>query len=133
MPVEVEETKSDDVDEDVAVVEDADEKDTEPKTEAVTVEEWIHVNSQPPIWMRCVPRGCAPSSTTDYMRSDPKTVTEEEYKTFYQATFKDYEEPLAWHHFSGDSGSGVSFKAIIYVPSHLYVHHLVGNRVGGRI
>lgn len=102
VPVEVEETKSNDVDEDEAVVEDADEKDTEPKTEAVTVEEWIHVNSQPPIWMR-----------------DPKTVTEEEYKTFYQATFKDYEEPLAWHHFSGDSGSGVSFKAIIYVPSHL--------------
>jgi heat shock protein beta len=52
-------------------------------------------------------------------RSDPKTITSEEYERFYEATFRDYEKPLAWHHFSGDSGSGVSFKAIIFVPSHL--------------
>ncbi|KAJ3488685.1 hypothetical protein NLI96_g2656 [Meripilus lineatus] len=50
---------------------------------------------------------------------DPKTVTEEEYIGFYQSTFKDYEKPLAWHHFSGDSGSGVSYKAILYIPSRL--------------
>ncbi|KAJ8455307.1 hypothetical protein ONZ51_g12522 [Trametes cubensis] len=35
------------------------------------------------------------------------------------ATFKDYQKPLAWYHFSGDSGSGVSFRSIIYVPSRL--------------
>ncbi len=51
--------------------------------------------------------------------SDPKTVSDEEYKVFYKSFFKDYEEPLAWHHFSGDSGSGVSFKAIVYLPSKL--------------
>lgn len=53
------------------------------------------------------------------LSSDPKTVSDEEYKTFYKSFFKDYEEPLAWKHFSGDSGSGVSFKAIIYLPSKL--------------
>jgi heat shock protein beta len=40
---------------------------------------------------------------------------------FYQATFKDFKNPLAWHHFSGDSGTGVSFRAIIYIPSELCV------------
>ncbi|GBE79623.1 Heat shock protein 90 homolog [Sparassis crispa] len=97
------ETTQDDVDEDEAVVEDVSEaKEEMPKTKSVTVDEWIHMNSQPPIWMR-----------------DPKTVSEEEYELFYQATFKDYEKPLAWHHFSGDSGTGVSFRAIIYIPSRL--------------
>lgn len=51
--------------------------------------------------------------------SDPKTVSDEEYELFYQATFKDYEKPLGWAHFSGDSGSGTSFKAILYIPSRL--------------
>ena len=57
--------------------------------------------------------------------SDPKTVTDEEYENFYQATYKDFQKPLAWYHFSGDSGSGVSFRAIIYVPSRLYVLKLI--------
>ncbi|KZT12574.1 heat shock protein Hsp90 [Laetiporus sulphureus 93-53] len=100
------ESEKEDVDEDEAIVEDVTEKETEedetPKTKSVTKEEWIHMNSQPPIWMRA-----------------PKTVSDEEYEEFYQATFKDYEKPLAWDHFSGDSGSGISFKAIIYLPSHV--------------
>ncbi|KAH9844178.1 heat shock protein Hsp90 [Rhodofomes roseus] len=90
------------IDEDEAIVEDVTESDETPKTKEITVEEWIHMNSQSPIWMR-----------------DPKTVTDEEYETFYQATFKDYQKPLAWDHFSGDSGSGTSFKAIIFIPSEL--------------
>ncbi|KAI9001433.1 heat shock protein Hsp90 [Trametes punicea] len=94
-------------DEDEAIVEDvSDEKEAEekrePKLKPITVEEWIHLNSQPPIWMR-----------------DPKTVTDEEYENFYQATFKDYQKPLSWYHFSGDSGHGVSFRSIIYIPSRL--------------
>ncbi|OBZ70180.1 Endoplasmin [Grifola frondosa] len=92
------------IDDEEAVVEEVtDETEEEakpPKTKTVTVDEWIHMNSQPPIWMR-----------------DPKTVTDEEYELFYQATFKDYEKPLAWYHFAGDSGSGASFRAIIYIPS----------------
>lgn len=51
--------------------------------------------------------------------SDPKTVSDEEYELLYQATFKDFRKPLAWSHFTGDSGSGVSFRAIVYIPSHM--------------
>jgi heat shock protein beta len=51
--------------------------------------------------------------------SDSKEVSDDEYKQFYQATFKDYNDPLAWYHFSGDSGTGTSFRAMIYVPSRL--------------
>jgi heat shock protein beta len=94
-------------DDDEATVEEvldkaAHEEDPSPKMKSVLVEEWVRLNSQPPLWMR-----------------DPKTITDEEYTLFYQATFKDFAAPLAWHHFSGDSGSGVSFRAIIYVPSKL--------------
>ncbi|KAH7929430.1 HSP90-domain-containing protein [Leucogyrophana mollusca] len=90
-------------DEDEAVVEEEKEtKKPEPKTHKITVGKWEHLNSQPPLWMR-----------------DPKTVSDEEYSLLYQATFKDYKEPLAWHHFTGDSGSGVSFRAIVYIPSRL--------------
>lgn len=106
VPVEDEESEKpvpEKDDEDEAVMEDEKpEEKKAPKTKTVTVEEWVQLNPEPPIWMR-----------------DPKDVTEDEYERFYQATFKDYEKPLAWHHFAGDSGSGVSFRAIIYIPSRL--------------
>ncbi|CCA70224.1 related to HSP82-Heat shock protein [Serendipita indica DSM 11827] len=92
------------VDDDEVVVEDAKEeepKENEVKTRQVTVEEWVHLNDQPPLWTR-----------------DPKDVTDEEYKNFYKATFKQYQDPILWHHFKGDSGP-VSFRALIYVPSTL--------------
>ncbi|KAH8105965.1 heat shock protein Hsp90 [Cristinia sonorae] len=72
------------------------------KTKTVTVDEWVQMNAQAPIWTR-----------------DPKSITDEEYEAFYSATWKDHDKPLAWHHFTGDSGSGVSFRAIIYIPSRL--------------
>ncbi|KAI0796792.1 cation-transporting ATPase [Abortiporus biennis] len=78
------------------------EEEKETKMKSVVVDEWVKMNPQAPLWMR-----------------DPKTVTDEEYELFYHATFKDYEKPLAWHHFSGDTGSGTSFRAIIYIPSRL--------------
>ncbi|PFH52710.1 hypothetical protein AMATHDRAFT_73847 [Amanita thiersii Skay4041] len=99
-------------DEEEAIVEDVsnEEEKSEDKTEeeppkkmkSVQVEEWVRLNSQPPLWTR-----------------DPKNVTDEEYKTFYKSFFKDYTEPLAWHHFAGDSESGVSFKAIVFLPSKI--------------
>ncbi|KAF9221952.1 HSP90-domain-containing protein [Gyrodon lividus] len=90
-------------DEDEAIVEeDKQPEATTPKKKKVIVGMWEHMNSQPPLWMR-----------------DPKTVTDEEYELLYQATFKDFQKPLAWSHFSADSGDGVSFRALIYVPSHL--------------
>lgn len=97
-----------DEDEDEAVIEEVsdDESDTikekEKKTKKVMVDEWMHLNPLPPVWLR-----------------DPKDVTDEEYSLLYQATFRDFTPPLAWQHFSGDTGSGVSFKAIIFVPSRL--------------
>ena len=52
-PAEEPVEKSDDEDEDEAVVEDVTEEVEKPKeTKTVTVEEWVHLNSQPPIWMR---------------------------------------------------------------------------------
>ncbi|KAL9712700.1 hypothetical protein Ac2012v2_003937 [Leucoagaricus gongylophorus] len=93
-------------DEDEAVVEevseDRDENPPAPKMKKMIIDEWEQLNAQPPIWTR-----------------DPKTISDEEYKKFYQSFFKEYDEPLAWQHFSGDSGSGVSFKAIVYIPSKL--------------
>ncbi|KAF8592600.1 heat shock protein Hsp90 [Ramaria rubella] len=96
-------------DADEAIVEDVDdvkitlEEEEKPlKMKTVITEEWVHLNEQPPIWTR-----------------DPKTVTDEEYVNFYKATFKDFRPPLGWHHFSGDSGSSTSFKAILYIPSQL--------------
>ncbi|KAN0097613.1 Hsp90 domain containing protein [Tylopilus felleus] len=85
-----------------AVVEEEKQADPDtPKTKTVMVGLWEHMNSQPPLWMR-----------------DPKTVTDEEYGLLYQATFKDFQKPLTWTHFAGDSGD-VSFRALIYVPSRL--------------
>lgn len=52
--------------------------------------------------------------------SDPKDVTDEEYKNFFKATFKQYTDPVVWHHFKGDSGP-VSFKGLIYIPETLWV------------
>ncbi|KAL7423848.1 hypothetical protein Q5752_001432 [Cryptotrichosporon argae] len=63
---------------------------------------WVHVNDKPPLWMR-----------------DPKDVTDDEYKAFYKAVAKDGTEPLGWSHFKGDTQSGVSFRAIMYIPSTL--------------
>ncbi|THH32719.1 hypothetical protein EUX98_g1478 [Antrodiella citrinella] len=93
--------ESDDEDE-VVIEEAAEEKEKTAETKTVMIDEWVQMNAQAPIWTR-----------------DPKTVTDEEYEAFYSATWKDYEKPLAWHHFTGDSGSGVSFRAIIYIPSRL--------------
>ncbi|KIJ70580.1 hypothetical protein HYDPIDRAFT_78529 [Hydnomerulius pinastri MD-312] len=90
-------------DEEEAVVEEEKESEVStPKTKKVMVGKWEHMNSQPPLWMR-----------------DPKTVEDEEYELLYQATFKDFQKPLAWSHFTGDSGNGVSFRALVYIPSRL--------------
>jgi heat shock protein beta len=104
-PESSESTTDDDevVVEDVPSADEAKEKEAPPpKMKSVVVDEWVHLNSQPPLWMR-----------------DGKNITDEEYSLFYQATFKDFTNPLAWHHFSADSGSGVSFRAILYIPSML--------------
>jgi heat shock protein beta len=47
-------------------------------------------------------------------------VSEEEYREFYKAVAKDpLAETLGWSHFKGDTGSGVSYRAIMYIPAQL--------------
>jgi heat shock protein 90kDa beta len=51
---------------------------------------------------------------------DSKNISSIEYELFYQATFRDIgTKPLAWNHFSGDVGSGSSFRALLYIPAKL--------------
>lgn len=116
--------EDEDKDNDEAVVEEAPEDNEEikaPKTKTVVVDKWSHLNSAPPLWQRCV--GSAERLENYFNKQlhfrDPKDVPDEEYRLFYQNTFKDFKDPLAWHHFSGDSDDGVAFKAIVYVPSAL--------------
>ncbi|KAJ7283667.1 Hsp90 protein-domain-containing protein [Mycena rebaudengoi] len=86
-------------DSDEAVVEDVEEKEAKepapPKMKTVVVDKWVQLNALPPLWMRS------------------------DYELFYTGFWKDYTKPLGWQHFSGDSGSGVSFKSIIYLPGKL--------------
>lgn len=92
------------VDDEEVLIEDTPEKKDENaaiQMREVTIEEWVHLNNQAPLWAR-----------------DPKEVTDEEYKNFYQVTFKQHKDPIIWHHFKGDSGP-VSFKALIFVPQSL--------------
>lgn len=51
---------------------------------------------------------------------EPKEVSDEEYKEFYKAVAKDPSaETLGWSHFKGDTGSGVSYRAIMYIPAQV--------------
>lgn len=90
--------------EDEAVIEEVEEsqpKEAEKKT--ALADHWAHLNAQPPLWTR-----------------DTKNITSVEYGLFYQATFRDFtSKALAWNHFSGDLGSGVSFRALLYIPGKL--------------
>ena len=54
------------------------------------------------------------------LNRDSKNVTGIEYELFYRSTFRDLNvKPLAWNHFSGDVGSGISFRALLYIPAKL--------------
>lgn len=90
--------------EDEAVIEEVqDSSAKEVKTKKILVDEWDHVNSRPSLWTR-----------------DAKNITLVEYELFYQSYFLDFgAKPIAWNHFSGDLGSGVSFRALLYIPGTL--------------
>ena len=59
---------------------------------------WDKVNSAKPLWMR-----------------PPKEVTKDEYDEFYKATFKAYDTPDAYTHFSLEGQ--VEFRAMLFLPS----------------
>ncbi|MBW0505554.1 hypothetical protein O181_045269 [Austropuccinia psidii MF-1] len=79
----------------------SDDKETKPKTKLVTKHEWEQVNTKGPIWVR-----------------DAKTVTDEEYVTFYHSLTNKDENPISWVHFKGDAGR-TSFHGLIYIPDSL--------------
>lgn len=61
---------------------------------------WERINQTKPIWLR-----------------QPRQVTPDEYQEFYRTTFRMYDEPLNYTHFSLEGQ--VEFKAVLYVPSVL--------------
>ena len=72
----------------------------EPPTKTVprTSNVWETVNSAKPLWMK-----------------DPKEVQEDEYAEFYKTTFKAYDTPAAYTHFSLEGQ--VEFRAMLFCPS----------------
>ena len=72
----------------------------EPPTKSVPKKTnvWEKVNVAKPLWMR-----------------PPKEVTKEEYDEFYKASFKAYDTPDAYAHFSMEGQ--VEFRALLFLPS----------------
>ncbi|KAJ9107871.1 hypothetical protein QFC19_002777 [Naganishia cerealis] len=71
--------------------------------EEATEERWVKLNKKQPLWMK-----------------EPKAVAEQEYRDFYKALDPTSDgETSGWTHWKGDSGSGVSFRAMMYIPAKL--------------
>ena len=63
-----------------------------------TIDTWEKVNSAKPLWMR-----------------SPKEVEKDEYDEFYKNTFRAYDTPDAYTHFSLEGQ--VEFRALLFLPS----------------
>jgi heat shock protein beta len=74
----------------------------EPKTKTVprTSKVWEVVNSAKPLWMR-----------------DPKEISDQEYEEFYKTTFKAYDIPAAFSHFSLEGQ--IEFRAMLFCPTQV--------------
>ncbi|KNA17790.1 hypothetical protein SOVF_076870 [Spinacia oleracea] len=74
-----------------------DENDKKKKKIEEVSHEWEHINKLKPIWMR-----------------KPKEITKEDYTEFYKTLTNDWDNHLAFKHFSVEGQ--VQFKAILFVP-----------------
>jgi len=82
--------------------EDGEAKSTEePKKKTKTIKEsipeWKQINENKAIWTR-----------------DKTEITQDEYKKFYKAMTKDYDDPLGWTHFKAEGE--VQFTSLLFIP-----------------
>jgi heat shock protein beta len=103
-----EETKGDDLE----IKEEDEHKEEKPTTKTVreTVWDWELINENKALWLR-----------------SRDEIEDEEYHKFYKAISKDYEDPLAFTHFSAEGE--VEFRSILFVPQHA-PHDLFDNYQG---
>ena len=97
-PVEEDEEGGDDDDDERPQIEEVDDDEKkEPKTRTIQTEQWLHVNSQPPIWT-----------------VDPKVCTPEQYGSFFSCLNKIKSKYMELEHFKAEGS--FNFNGLLFCP-----------------